>query len=522
VLQVRNTHVMRVAFAPAELGPPIEFAGMSVWPGGLVRVVDGSPYVSPYQPQLFPEAVTVAGAGGGSMTLLGTYGIVAVYKTIDGAGRVHRSAPSAPTFVTLTGAQQSVTGTVPMLRLDVRQLFSYTVTIEIYQTVANGTVYYKAAEYDNNAGFDTATITLTAADSTVRNNEVLYTTGGPRPNFAPPPFVALVEYKARLVGIRSEDRKTCWYSKELKPGMAPGFHPSFALTFDAVDGDLTALGVLDDKIVFFKRSSIYALSGDGPDDNGVGGFDNPQQVTNSQGTINPRSVVQTPAGLMFEGARGIWQLSRDGSLTFVGAPVQAYFTGGGRDTTAAVHLPDYAQVRFFTSSGRTLVWDYQQQQWYTFTGQPAGAAIAIGSTIYWAHPTTGVVSYEVVGSYGDNGVGYAQRIVPPWLAFAGLAGFQRARRLQLVGENAGTHTVKVSTYLNYDASAPAFPPKLLAGVNAWPEGEYPLDVRRCTSAKFAIEEHAANTGAGFRLSAATLEASVLPGLRRLPSAARGQ
>lgn len=520
-LQVRNTHVMRLAFAPVDLGPPVEFADMSVWPGGAVRVVDGSSYVSLYHPPLLPESVSLAGAGGGSMTLLGTYGFVAVYKFVDGAGRVHRSPPSVPVFVTLTGAQASATVSVATLRIDVRQFASFNVSIEVYRTIANGTVYYKDNEFSNDPSTDATGYTSTSADSTIRNNEILYTTGGVLPSFAPTAFVALVEYKARLVGIRAEDRKTCWYSKELKSGQAPGFHPKFSLVFDSFDGDLTALGVLDDKIIFFKRSTIYALAGDGPDDNGVGGFDNPQQITNSQGTINPRSVVQTPAGLMFEGARGLWQLDRGGQLTFVGAPVQPFFTGGGRDITAAVLVPDYAQVRFFTSGGRTLVWDYQMQQWYTFTGQPAGAAVAIGSTIYWAHPTTGVVSYEVVGSYGDNGTGYAQRIVPPWLALAGLAGFERVKALQLLGENVGTHTLKVTTYLNYNDAAPAFTAKTIAGASGWPEPEFRFDVQRCTAAKVAIEESAANTGAGFRLSAASLEVAIKKGLRRLPSAVRG-
>lgn len=527
-LQVRNTQLMKLDFVQADLGPPIEAGGVMLIPGGVLRQYDGGPYVWASNPELFPEALTSTPAtGGGALTLLGGYRWLAVYKLIDGAGRVHRSAPSPVVASTLTGTQNQSVIAVPALRIDLRTDTNTSlnalamVSIELYRNVANGTVFYKTQEKANVLAADTVSFTDVLADSAITGNEYVYTTGGELPNFDAPALSCLIEYKGRVAGIRSEDRRSVWYSKLIRNGVFPGFHPTFTLTFDAFDGDLTSLGVLDDKMIFFKRSTIYALSGDGPDDRGVGGFNDPSQVTNSQGTTNPRSVLQEPAGLCFEGARGIWQLTRAGELDFIGAPIQPYFTGGGRDITAAVLLSDYSQLRFFTAAGRTFVWDYQQRQWYTFTGQPAGAAVAIGSTIYWSHPTTGVVSYETVGAYGDNGVGYAMRIVPPWLSFAGLSGQERAKRLQLLGENVGSHSVKVSTYQNFNDSAPAFTPKTLPGAQAWPSSEWRCDVQRCTSVKFAIEESAANTGAGFRLSAATLDVAVQQRLHRLPSANRG-
>jgi len=516
--QLRNTQLMKLDFTNADLGLSIEAGGVAVAPGGIVKVYDGGFGFMASNHLLFPEALTSTPALGGSLTLLGNYKWQALYKLIDGAGRVHWSAPSAVVSSTLTGANQSSAITVPTLRIDLR---AFSVSIVLFRNIANGQVFYKTAETANDVTVDTVTFNDVTADSTITANEYLYTTGGELPNFDAPGLSCVIEYKGRIAGIRSEDRRAVWYSKLFRNGVFPGFHPTFTLTFDAFDGDLTALGVLDDKMIFFKRATIYALSGDGPDDRGAGGFADPQQITNGQGTINPRSVLQEPAGLCFEGSRGIWQLTRGGELNFIGAPVQSYFSGTGRDITGAVHLPDYNQLRFFTAAGRTYVWDYQQRQWYTFTGQPAGAAVAIGSTVYWAHPTTGVVSYETVGAYGDNGTGYAQRIVLPWLALAGIAGFERLKRLLLTGENAGTHTLKVSTYLNYLDTPIAFPAKTIAGTAAWPEPEFRMDIQRCTAAKFVIEESAANTGAGFRLSAATVDVAVKPGTRRLPAASRG-
>lgn len=516
VLELVTNHSTGV---PREMGLPKELGGALYVPGGQLKVYDGALYAEAL-PIVAPETPTlVASAAGGSLTASATYQYAVVYVWPDTNGRLCRSPPSIAGSVTLGGADNRVTVTVPFLRLTSRIAGSVGgVAYELYRTEGDGTVFYKVTLGNNSVTSDSTSVVDTMADATLISGELLYTTGSVLDNFNPPAFTAIETFKNRMWGISAETRTELWFSKELKPGFSLAFNPLLLVRLDGSDGGATALGVIDDKLIIFKRSSVYAMNGAGPDDVGQGSYDTPELVTAQQGTVNPRSVVATPDGLMFEGSRGIWILGRDLQVSYLGAAVEAYTTTGV-DITGAVHLPAQQQVRFFTAAGRTLVWDYLQKQWYTFTGQAAGAAIAIGTQAYWAHPTTDVVSYENDGTYGgDAGVGYAMRVGLPNLALAGVLGFQRAYAMQLLGTVVGSHTLAID--LEYDYSGVTLSTGALASANAWPRSEFRFPRQRCTSIKPTLYETAANTAGGFKLVHAALLIGVKGGLGRLPSANR--
>lgn len=505
---------------PRDVGTGREIGDALYVPGGQVAEFDGRTCAEP-QPPVAPERPALTAGSGGSLTASTTYRYVSTFKWIDANGRVHRSAPSEVAEVALTGGQNRITVDATALRVGAI-LAATSVVVEYWRTEGDGTVYYLAGEVLNSANVDTVQLVDNMSDATLGTKELLYTSGGVLPNFNAPAVTVLEAYGNRLWGVNSETRNEIWYSKELKAGVGVSWHPRQIVVTDAKDGDVYAMGVVSERLVFLKRTAIYGLAGEGPTDLGQGGYDKPTLVTDQQGTTNPRSVVQTPEGLMFEGSKGIWLLGLGGELSYIGAPVEGYFTGGGRDITAAVHLSDRSQVRFFTAGGRTLVWDYLQRQWYTFTGQAASSAVAIGSTLYWVHPTTGVISYETPGSYGDNGVGYAQLVTLPHLALAGMRGFQRIYVAQLQGEAVGVHTVAVDVVFDYGVGSPPAAPsiaKTLASSAAWPQGEVPIETK-CSAAKITIRESAANTAGGFKLVGLTLEVGIKRGMGRIPPTSR--
>lgn len=517
--QVRAAAALQLRFDERAVGSPRELGGSLFIPGGTLKIFDGQ-VLTDARPPLGAEAVTPTNTGAGNLTATATYNWSAVYKYVDASGRIYRSSPSVLAPLTGGGANFAASVSVPTLRLGSKGgiLGFSPATVELYRTLANGTALYKVIETPNNQSVDTVTIADNVADATLALNELAYTSGSVLDDFDAAAFVAIEVFGGRLWGISSEDRTRIFYSKELLPGLGVAFRPDTFVRLDQADGDVFALGILDDKLLFFKRSTIYSLAGPGPNAIGQGGYDTPVLITNAQGSINARSVVVTPDGVMFEAQRGIWMLDRGGQLSYIGAGVDAYFTGGGLDISAAVHVPWRTQVRFFTTGGRTLVYDYQQRQWSTFTGQPASGAVTIGTTLYWCHPTTDVVSQEVEGTYGDNGVGYAQKITTPHLAFAGISGFQHVDACALVGELVGTHTLSIAVELNY-AGAPAFT-RTGAGATVWPRPVMRFDVRRCEAAKLTIAESAANVNGGFKLSALSLQVAVMPGLSRRPATNR--
>lgn len=516
-LSTRNAVALELRFDEAAMGLPVELGGNLYIPGGRLKVYDGAVLMDACC-LVAPEVPTGSVGTIGSLTPSSTYRWLATYAQPSASGRLYRSAPSDQLELALGASDDSASIDVPMPRLVARDIaVGGNVLVELWRTEAGGTVFYLHSRKASSFGADTTNFVDTLADSSLRDNEILYTTGGILENFDAPAFTSIVAYRNRLWGISAEDRTAIWYSKELKPGTGVAFRADQTVRVSGPDGDAFGLAVMDDKLVILKASAIYALVGDGPDDRGQGGYDTPTLITGQQGSINPRSLVLTPDGLMFEGSRGIWLLDRALVLRYIGAPVEAYTTSSS-DVTGAVHLPHQHQVRFFTSGGRTLVWDYLQQQWYTFTGQQAGAALAIGSTIYWCHPTSDTVSYETEGAYGDNGAGYQQRIGLPFLVMAGILGFQRLYKLQLLGEAAGSHTLAVD--FQFDYSGVTAYTAALASAAAWPRCEVPFPRQRCTAAKLVIYESAANTGAGFRLVAASLLAGIKPGLSRIPSTSR--
>jgi hypothetical protein len=76
-------------------------------------------------------------------------------------------------------------------------------------------------------------------------------------------------------------------------------------------------------LVAFSRRAIYAITGDGPNDQGVGQFSPPRAICKDLGCVDYRSIVQTAAGIFFQSERGLFLIPRGlGAPQFVSMPVE--------------------------------------------------------------------------------------------------------------------------------------------------------------------------------------------------------
>jgi len=50
----------------------------------------------------------------------------------------------------------------------------------------------------------------------------------------------------------------------------------------------------------------------------------PSLIPTDTGTINPRSIVLTPMGIMYQSEKGIYLLDRSLQVSYIGADVEAY------------------------------------------------------------------------------------------------------------------------------------------------------------------------------------------------------
>lgn len=427
----------------------LDLAGVQHLTGGQMWHYDGATPVE-HGFNVWPEAVIITPSTSGGLITAQQYFYAFTYEWTDLNGYVHRSAASIPVSVTNTGTTSSNSITVSTNPFTLKS----NIRIVGYRWSQAQQNFYQftslSAPSLNDPTVNTITILDTLADSAILGNSLLYTTGGVLENIAPNSVKQLIAYRNRLFALDSEVPNQLWYSKVLLNGVP--VEMTDAQTYFAVPGSgatdstaVTALGVLDDKLMLFRENSIYYLNGNGPDATGNNNdYSEPIYVSGTVGTNNPNSVVQTPVGLMFSSPKGIWLLDRGLNASYVGAPVEAY---NGVAVVGAVCPPNTNQVRFTLSTGIQLVYDYYVNQWSTFTGTSTKHAI-----IYNAQQTilrqNGYVQQERTGTYVDGSSPVLLRFTTAWFKLNGLQGFQRAYSIYFLTKWFSPH--KLNAQIAYD------------------------------------------------------------------------
>lgn len=420
--------------------------------GGVVQSYDGRSAVE-QNFHLFPENVTAAESAGGALTASGVYSYVVCYEWTDNRGQLHRSAPSAPVQITLTGGNQTVTLTIPTLRITQKKAPRTDVNIVAYRTESNGSLYYQASSPTvltyNNLAADTVAIIDALSDATLIGRAPLYTTGDVLENIGPP-SASLIEVFGERVWLLGTEDDQIWFSKIVKASQPVEFSDELVIRADPAGGRTTAAARLDDKLIIFKGDSIFYISGDGPNNLGGGTFfAAPTFVMSDVGCVDSRSVVRTPFGLMFKSDKGFYLLGRGLEASYVGAPVEEW---KDETVTAAVLVADANEVRFTTAEGPTLVYDYFVGQWSVWSTFGADDAVVWRKSFVAIKRRTNaaaLVVQEQKGFFLDIDQSYSLQIGLSWAAFAGVQGLQRVYKAFLIGDYRSPHKLKVSVGYNY-------------------------------------------------------------------------
>jgi hypothetical protein len=497
--------------------------------GGILSMYDGKEVVEHGFIEIprTPAGAVVSSAGTtpglGLTSAASTYQYVTVYAWRDNQGQLHRSAPS-------TAVEVAVPQASPNYSEVQLNLFTTTLTakegieIELYRTEANGTQFYKVLE--GNAGayssrifnsFDSDIVVFTDAvsDADLIQNEALYTTGGVLENIFAISSKHIVSYKNRLV-ILGADGKTLQYSKLRETNGPVEFNDSLIINLDEFGGQATALGVMDDHVIIFKERGLFALTGDGPNNLGQqDDFRQPYLITSDAGCIEANSVIRTPDSLMFKSDKGIYELLRNFQVNYIGAPVELY---NGNTVSSASLLETTNEIRFTTTEGRTLVYDYFHKRWTTFTNMISQDAVTYNNRYCYLKPD-GTVMVETPDYYFDDGDYITSRLTSAWVSLAGIQGFQRIYMLELLGSYKASHVLNVR--IAYD-----FKDVYLHEVDITPvSGElyqfriYPK-IQRCESFKFSITDEPGaelDEGQAYTLSNIAATVGLKTGLNQVKS-----
>lgn len=527
--------VMQVTFDfdHADLYQMQQVGGIAVWNGGFLTEYDGQETVE-LGFHLYPDYITLAPHASGGNMADGSYEYSAVYQWIDAKGNLFQSAPiSAIGVVSGGGGSGSVSITIPYLPVTAKQLQANNrgaVTISLYRTPAGGVAQHQLpiATIFNLTTTQSVTVVDTFADSAIAATPLLYTSGGVLENNAPPPAVAMEVHNNRLQVIDSENPNTLWYSKSVQPLVGVSFSGFMIVQIPAVGGAVVSISRMDDKLVILEEKQPLVMAGDGVNDAGQNSsLSFPQAIPSDVGAVGDKGTLLSPLGVHFKTPKGLYLLDRSLTLTYWGSEIEAY---NDQDITASYIMPGTTQMRFLTSDGLTLAYDYFFQQWSTFTNYEGyGATIWNGTQVYAR--VDGEIYQENTTSFLDDTAVIAVKAQTAWIKGATIQGFQRLKQFLQLGDYvngaSASHGMQVSIAYDYltNPNLPTFsnPVPYYFSSAASTGGSFQfrqfIAQQKCESATFLIEELPTGaSGESFNLTDMTIIAGVKKGGFKLPAA----
>lgn len=481
---------------------------------------------------LYPEKNTaVASNGSGTLTSSSSYSYAAYWEWWDALGNREMSAASEVFTVALGATDDTVTLTFHTLPFTWKQGTRDAPNLALYRSAADGTTRYRVSSFNpastaisaagyyvaNVATSDTVTYEDRMPDSTLTSREL--DPFNPNDaglqqldNIAPPAPNYIHATQDRFWVVSAENPRRVYYSKLPQAETAIEFNDGLYLEFDE---EIMAVADTIGRPVFFSADHVYVIDGEGPDNNGVGAYSRVEQLPVDVGCYVPDTLVETPRGWMFLSKKGF-------RLLTTGLQVDPNF-GNEPDTyrsqtfTGATVMPDANAVRFLTSSGRTLSYDYERDQWSTFTGV-TGVSSVTWDGVYCYVTSAGQVAKEASGTYTDNGTNIAQLVETSWIKPGGVQGFARLQRVLLLASWKSSHTLTVEVAYDFeDAYSETFTvtptAAVIAGTLAY-QIRHRLQRQKCNAIKFRITE-VPGSGAGLELNALSLRVGVKGGQNRL-------
>lgn len=389
----------------------------------------------------------------GALTLLSIYSYMVVYSWKNIRGEQEWSTNlGAYTAPILAGAEDTLTLTVPTLSHTRKLSPRGAVSIQFYRTEANPTddsEHHLVGEVANDPTVNTVSFVDTMSD-TIAATAQTYPFDDELDNTAPPPGHILAEGNGRVYLAGFPDKTNVVMASKIRvPGRAlefSDFLPNITLAESA--GPITALAMLNRTLIIFTAHAIYRSDGEGPSNTGAGEFGTPNLINSDTGTDLARSVVTTPLGIMFEGAKGKMLVNQAFGVEYIGAPLEKLADPG--ECRGCVLLPSFQQVRW-SYDQTTHVFDYYHALWHVYTHGSEGP------TAYWnevhAAVSEQLVVYDDPLNFDDAGTDYTARIRLGWMhSSETLQADLRIRKVGLTGQSMDEHYLSVNIYFDQETT----------------------------------------------------------------------
>ena len=501
-----------------------DFGNLLVANGILVeydgkRVLENNFIMAPEIYNIKDDTAEVVGFGSGVPTSSRSY--QAIFQSYDANGQVIRSQTSnifEHTNTTGVIAPAVRTNTVKVLPLSLGGHKDYSDgKILLYRTAGTGNFQFVMSAQINSSLLPVS-FPDSYSDAEISTNENIYTTGGVLDNEAAPCGTLMTIGGNRVFIAGGELKSTVYYSKKKLPNESINFNSNLLIEvtssqFKGTD-DITALGYMDDKLIIFKSAAIFYVAGDGPLETGEQNtFTDPEVISSDTGCIEPRSVINFPDGILFKSAKGIYTLTRNLQVSYIGAAVEYY---NSYTCVASMMIADKNQIRFVMSSGVTLVYDYLTQAWDSFPGwDGVDADIRSGVQLTLLANTLKMESRSL---FTDNSAYYPLKMVTPWIKPGGIQNFGRMWRLLILGKYKSVHTLNLKVYYNYDETLAETHTIVPNPADTLYQFKFHLAKQKCEAVKFEVYDSGqAGTGESMELSSLSLEVGVKQGSFKGPT-----
>lgn len=425
------------------LGVPaqtVQLGDVLLGSSGLLWEYDGD---SPGEAQpLAKPIVTLDVSTAGSKS--GTFSVVAYYRWVDAAGRLHRSAPSdAVSTGAIANKRIDVTVTKPPFTA-FDGVSALAMEPEVYVTTNGGSTYLISVDasvstqkdsYDTTNAKGTAWVfqgVTTSASSTAS----VYSTGAANEELVsepPPAMRSIAVVGDRVWGIDAEDPTRIWYSKPILAGFAVEWNTACTLFIGDVgvamvdaNGVPTVLG----------KSGIWQVYGEGPNALGVGSFAPARRLPHEVECVDSLGTCKTPVGVMFRGRRGIYLLGNDMALTPIGLPVDPEVVWSDDVAGSYVRMvyDEVAnEVRVIDSQNGLFVYNLVEGKWseWSQSTQIMTDAAVVAGRVWYANNRAAMRREYAISSSSRNSHTESWSLQTPKLKLDGLAGFSRLLKMWL-------------------------------------------------------------------------------------------
>ena len=428
----------------------------------------------PVDPELWSATATGAGA------LTGTYSGCFIHEWVDRLGQRHRSVPSETDDATLAAEDWTLAGSRSSLLSQPFRDPTFTAGLGTdkhhrtglprFRTIDSGSSYFRheTAPLGLVASLSLDITYVTADDDTdasIQDNEQLYTDAGIVPISFPPGSDIVLAHKDRVFIVPIDDPTKLWPSHKRVAGVGLTFSANLAI--DIPDGgETTALGALDDYVIVFKHHKILAFGGDGPNEQNIGSFSEPQEIASDVGCRDRNSVVTTPAGLMFKSHAGWQLLTRSLEVLPIGLPVDAYDDYSVR---RAFLVPWLKQVRIVhgpnaSGSGISthLVYNYLDNAWTIISSSKPNSlnfvdGCAVDGIVYYMdtggfiYKETDDSTYIDTDGFSGTTADVSGGVGTNWIT-NDVVDFARVWKVKISGEFQASGNISVRHYFDYSNS----------------------------------------------------------------------